>query len=63
MSSWALILPIGAIIAGVPGFSGIAGTAVVIEKLLFVAFLVLFVAGPVLHVVRGPPPPLCRNGH
>ena len=43
MLSWAIPFLIIAIIAAVLGFGGIAGTATGIAKLLFVAFLVLFI--------------------
>ena len=44
MLSWAITFLIIAIIAAVLGFGGIAGTATGIAKILFVVFLVLFVA-------------------
>jgi len=44
MLSWAITFLIIAIIAAVLGFGGIAGTATGIAKILFVVFLVMFVA-------------------
>jgi uncharacterized membrane protein YtjA (UPF0391 family) len=44
MLSWALTFFILAIIAGVLGFTGIASATAGIAKLLFVVFLILFVA-------------------
>jgi uncharacterized membrane protein YtjA (UPF0391 family) len=42
MLGWAVLFLIIALIAGVMGFSVVAGTAAWIAKVLFVAFLVLF---------------------
>lgn len=44
MLSYALIFLVVALLAGVLGFGVIAGTAATIAKVLFVLFLVLFVA-------------------
>lgn len=44
MLSWALTFFVLAIIAAILGFSTIAGAAAGIAKILFVVFLVLFVA-------------------
>jgi uncharacterized membrane protein YtjA (UPF0391 family) len=44
MLSWAITFLIIAIIAAVLGFGGIAGTATGIAKILFVVFLVMFIA-------------------
>jgi uncharacterized membrane protein YtjA (UPF0391 family) len=44
MLSWAITFLIIAIVAAVLGFGGIAGTATGIAKILFVVFLVMFVA-------------------
>ncbi len=43
MLSWAVAFLIIALIAGLLGFTGIAGTAVWLAKVLFFVFLVLFV--------------------
>lgn len=53
MLSWALTFLVIALIAGVLGFGVVAGTAASIAKILFVAFLVLFVIGLVMGR-RGP---------
>jgi uncharacterized membrane protein YtjA (UPF0391 family) len=44
MLSWAITFLIIAIIAAVLGFGGIAGTDTGIAKILFVVFLVMFIA-------------------
>jgi uncharacterized membrane protein YtjA (UPF0391 family) len=44
MLSYALIFLVVALLAGVFGFGVIAGTAATIAKVLFVLFLVLFIA-------------------
>ena len=44
MLSYAITFLIIAVIAGILGFGVIAGTAALIAKVLFVLFLVLFVA-------------------
>lgn len=53
MFGWAITFLIVAIIAGVFGFAGIAGTAAWIAKLLFVVGLVVFLA--LLVMGRRPP--------
>lgn len=42
MLKWAVIFLVIGLIAGLLGFSGIAGTSLVIAKTLFVVFLVIF---------------------
>jgi uncharacterized membrane protein YtjA (UPF0391 family) len=42
-----------ALIAGVLGFTSIAGAAMGVAKILFFVFLVLFVVSLVMHMVRG----------
>ena len=54
MLSWAITFLIIAIIAAVLGFGGIAVTATGIAKILFVVFLVLFVASLIFGRGRGP---------
>lgn len=54
MLGWAVTFLIIALIAGLLGFGGIAGTAMGIAKILFFVFLVLFVIFLVLG--RRPPP-------
>ena len=44
MLSYALTFLVVALIAGVLGFGVIAGTAATIAKVLFIVFLVLFIA-------------------
>lgn len=44
MLSWALTFFILAIIAGVLGFTSIAGAAASIAQILFVVFIILFIA-------------------
>ncbi|MDX5329554.1 MAG: DUF1328 domain-containing protein [Caulobacteraceae bacterium] len=53
MLSWALVFLVVALIAGLLGFTSIAGAAVGIAKILFFVFLVLFVVSAVMHMVRG----------
>jgi len=53
MLGWALTFLVVALIAGVLGFTTVAGTAMGIAKILFFVFLVLFVVSLVLHLVRG----------
>jgi len=53
MLGWALTFLVVALIAGVLGFTSVAGTAMGIAKILFFVFLVLFVVSLVLHLVRG----------
>ena len=44
MLNYALIFLVVAIVSGILGFGTIAGTAAFIAKILFVLFLILFVA-------------------
>ena len=53
MLSWALTFLVVALIAGLLGFTSVAGAAMGIAKILFFVFLVLFVVSLVLHLVRG----------
>ncbi|MGE0666675.1 MAG: DUF1328 domain-containing protein [Sphingomonadales bacterium] len=57
MLYWALVFLVLALVAGLFGFGGIASTAVGIAKILFVVFLVLFVASLLFNALRrrGPP--------
>lgn len=41
MLGWALMFLVFALIAGIFGFSGVAGTSVWIAQVLFIAFLIL----------------------
>ena len=53
MLGWALTFLVVALIAGVLGFTTVAGTAMGIAMILFFVFLVLFVVSLVMHLVRG----------
>lgn len=53
MLGWALTFLVVALIAGVLGFTSVAGAAIGIAKILFFVFLVLFVVSLVMHLVRG----------
>ena len=53
MLGWALTFLVVALIAGVLGFTSIAGAAMGVAKILFFVFLVLFVGSLVMHMVRG----------
>jgi uncharacterized membrane protein YtjA (UPF0391 family) len=53
MLGWALTFLVVALIAGLLGFTSIAGGAMAIAKILFFVFLVLFVVSLVMHMVRG----------
>jgi len=60
MLGWALTFLIVAIIAAIFGFGVIATAAAGIAQILFVVFIVLFLASLIYHVVSGrrSPPPL-----
>jgi len=53
MLYWAIVFLVIALIAGALGFGGIVGAATGIAKILFVVFLVLFVASLIFGGVRG----------
>ena len=53
MLGWALTFLVVALIAGVLGFTTVAGAAMGIAKILFFVFLVLFLVSLVMHLVRG----------
>ncbi|MGQ3018624.1 DUF1328 domain-containing protein [Phenylobacterium sp.] len=53
MLNWALIFLVVALIAGLLGFTSIAGAAIGVAKILFVVFLVLFLVSTLMHLVRG----------
>ena len=53
MLGWALTFLVVALIAGVLGFTTIAGTAIGVAKILFYVFLVLFLVSVVMNFVRG----------
>ncbi|HEX7887616.1 MAG TPA: DUF1328 domain-containing protein [Phenylobacterium sp.] len=53
MLGWALTFLVVALIAGVLGFTTVAGAAMGIAKILFFVFLILFVVSLVMHLARG----------
>jgi uncharacterized membrane protein YtjA (UPF0391 family) len=53
MLNWALVFLVVALIAGVLGFTSIAGTSIAIAKILFLVFLVLFVVSLIMGLARG----------
>lgn len=53
MLGWALTFLVVALIAGVLGFTTIAGASIAVAKILFMVFLVLFVVSLLMHMVRG----------
>jgi len=53
MLRYALIFLVVALVAGALGFGGIAGGASQIAMILFYIFIVLFVVGLIMHLVRG----------
>jgi uncharacterized membrane protein YtjA (UPF0391 family) len=56
MLGWALTFLVVALIAGLLGFTSVAGTAIGVAKILFFVFLVLFIVSAVMHIVRGRSP-------
>ena len=53
MLGWALTFLVVALIAGLLGFTTVAGAAIEIAKVIFIVFLVLFLVSLVLHLFRG----------
>lgn len=53
MLRWALAFLVVAIIAAIFGFGGIVEAATDIAKILFFLFIVMFLVGLVMHLVRG----------
>jgi uncharacterized membrane protein YtjA (UPF0391 family) len=53
MLGWALTFLVVALIAGVLGFTTIAGASMAIAKIIFFVFLVLFLVSLVAHFMRG----------
>jgi uncharacterized membrane protein YtjA (UPF0391 family) len=53
MLGWALTFLLIALIAGVLGFTTIAGAAIGIAKIVFYVFLLLFVVSLIMNFVRG----------
>lgn len=58
MLRWALIFLIFALIAGLLGFTSIAGESMYIAKVLFVVFLVVFLASLLYSLITGKKPQL-----
>lgn len=55
MLYWALMFLVFALVAALFGFGGIAAEAIVIGKVLFVVFLILFLISLLTGAVRPPP--------
>ena len=55
MLSWTLIFLVMALIAGVLGFTSVAGTAAVIAQILFYVFVLLLVVAAANHAMHGDP--------
>ncbi len=53
MLGWALTFLVVALIAGVLGFTAIAGTAIGIAEIAFYVFLALFVVSLIMNFLRG----------
>ena len=53
MLSWVVTFLIIALVAGLLGFGGIAGTSIEIAKVIFFIAVILFLVSAVLGVVRG----------
>lgn len=53
MLGWALTFLVVALIAGVLGFTAVAGAAIGIAKIVFYVFLLLFLVSLVMNFVRG----------
>jgi uncharacterized membrane protein YtjA (UPF0391 family) len=56
MLRWVLTFLIVSLVAGLFGFTNIAGTASEIARVLFVIFLVLLVVSALVHAFRGKSP-------
>jgi len=53
MLGWALTFLVVALIAGLLGFTAIAGASIAVAKILFFIFLVLFLVSLVMHLIGG----------
>ena len=53
MLSWVVTFLIIALIAGLLGFGGIAGTSIEIAKIIFFVAVILFLVSAVIGVARG----------
>lgn len=58
MLHWAAVFFVIAIIAGLLGFTSIAGAAIDIARLLFYLFLVIFIVLLVMGLITGRGPPM-----
>lgn len=58
MLRWALMFLIFALVAGLLGFTGIAGESMYIARILFVVFLIVFAVGLIISLATGRRPPL-----
>jgi uncharacterized membrane protein YtjA (UPF0391 family) len=58
MLQWAIVFFVLAICAGILGFGGIAVMSAEIARLLFFAFIVLFILASLIHALRGKTPPV-----
>jgi len=56
MMGWAVTFLIGALIAAVLGFGGIAGVAIESAKLVFFVAIILFAISAIVGLVRGRSP-------
>ena len=53
MLRWALTFLVLALVAGVLGFTGIAGESMAIARILFYVFLVVFLVGLIYSLITG----------
>lgn len=53
MLRWAFAFLVFALVAGLLGFTGIAGQSMSFARILFFAFLVIFLAGLMYSVIAG----------
>lgn len=53
MLSWVVTFLIIALVAGLLGFTGIAGASIEIAKIVFFVAIVLFLISAVMSIVRG----------
>ena len=54
MLGWSLTFLVVALIAGLLGFTTIAGAAIGLAKVAFYVFIVLFVVSLIMNFLRGP---------